>query len=95
MLGTRPAPASRRINHHIVQSFHFMSTYRPKDSQTPNKPLNHAAHETPDVWRKRLSIAAIGIIIGPLLLVGGLVGVWFLVAWAIVGIFKVLPLIKS
>ena len=40
-------------------------------------------------------IAAIGIIIGPLLLVGGLVGVWFLVAWAIVGIFKVLPLIKS
>lgn len=71
------------------------STYIPKNSPLDHKPLNHAVHETRSVRRKRLLIAAIGVIVGPLLLIGGLVGLWFLVALAIVAIFKVLPLIKA
>ena len=95
MLGTRPAPASRRINHHIIQFVHMSRTYIPKNSLRDHKPLNHTVHETQGIRRKRLLIAAIGIVVGPLLLIGGLMGLWFLVALAVVGIFKVLPLIKA
>lgn len=92
---TSPPPPARGNQHHIVQSFHFMSTYKPKNSRLPHKPLIHSAHDTPEGNWKRWVIAIVGLLVGPFLLVGGLMATWWAVAWIIVGVFHLLPGIKG
>ena len=92
---TSPSPSAGGNQHHIVQSFHFMSTYKPKNSRLPHKPLNHAKFDTPEIKRKRLVIGAVSILVGPILLVGGLMATWWAVAWIIVGVFHLFPGIKG
>lgn len=73
-----------------------MSTGKQKPTQYTNQA---APHRDPDEgtmkwWVSRLYIILPALVLGPVLLVGGLIAVWWLVAWAIVGIFHILPLIK-
>jgi hypothetical protein len=72
-----------------------MSTYVPKNSRIPHKPLNHSVHDTPEIKRKRVLLWAAIILLGPALLLGGLAVLWWAVAWIIVGVFHVLPLFKA
>ena len=72
-----------------------MSTYVPKNSRHTHKPIDHSKNISPEDKRRGLIFAGISILVGPPLLVGGLIAVWWAVAWIIVGVFKVLPLIKA
>lgn len=71
-----------------------MSTYVPRDKRDKHVPLNHAQFETSEIKSKRFLIILFTLLAGPILLVGGLIGVWVLVAWAIVLVFKFLPSLK-
>jgi len=70
-------------------------TYVSKANRLKHVPRNHAKFETPEIRKRRAWIMALAVAAGPIILVGGLIGIWFLVAWAIVLLFKFLPLFKA
>ena len=72
-----------------------MSTYVPKNSRVPYRKPNHEKFDTPEIKRRRVAMWIAIAILGPICLVSGLIGLWLLVAFIVVGVFKVLPLIKA